>query len=55
VKTLIATCSASYANVPIVSPVCPSNDNYVPTPMISIESTTKQSCHIQLHALILVK
>jgi len=34
-KTLIATCSASYANVPMVSPVCPSNDNYVPTPMLS--------------------
>ena len=32
-KTLIATCSASYANTPLVSPVCPSNDNYVPIPM----------------------
>jgi len=32
-KTLIATCCASYANGPQVSPVCPSNDNYVPTPM----------------------
>ena len=38
-KTLIATCSASYANVPLVSPVCPSNDNYVPTPMLVAFST----------------
>ena len=53
-KTLIATCSASYANAPLVSPVCPSNDNYVPTPMPISDELVIGPGKGSSHVLILV-